>query len=94
MNKDTEKGDESSARNKDIEKEEKKCDAVVKSSAIVQHNLVQNPPQFAQLQNNTNLNLPPPNWLRRYGVLSDEWLDILKGHWAFPRPSNNSYCAR
>ncbi|KAG1680078.1 Erythroid differentiation-related factor 1 [Nymphon striatum] len=92
MDKDVENIEESPECNGDNEKEEKKG-VMVKSRAIVQHDLVQSPTQFAQLQNNTNLNLPPPNWLRRYTVSSYEWLNILRGQWGFPRTSNNSYFA-
>lgn len=47
----------------------------VKSTAVVKYSAVQNPATFAELQCNTNLNLPPSNWLsssaESYGLQSD-----------------------
>ncbi|KAF7410218.1 hypothetical protein HZH68_004599 [Vespula germanica] len=46
----------------------------VKSTAVVKYSAVQTPATFAQLQCNTNLNLPPSNWLsssaESYGLQS------------------------
>lgn len=36
---------------------------VVKSVAIVKHQMVRMPADFARLQCNTDLNVPPTNWL-------------------------------
>lgn len=35
----------------------------VKSIAIVKHQIVRSPTSFARLQCNTDLNIPPTNWL-------------------------------
>lgn len=44
----------------------------VKSNAVVKYSASQSPATFAQLQCNTDLNLPPSNWLsnsaRSYGL--------------------------
>lgn len=38
------------------------CDTI-KSKAVVKYSSVLRPPNFAHLQCNTDLNLPPSNWL-------------------------------
>lgn len=47
----------------------------VKSTAVVKYSAVQNPATYAELKRNTDLNLPPSNWLsssaESYGLQSD-----------------------
>uniref|UniRef100_A0A1B0D9L3 Uncharacterized protein n=1 Tax=Phlebotomus papatasi TaxID=29031 RepID=A0A1B0D9L3_PHLPP len=49
---------------KNEEEDEESSDSVVKSQAVVKYSNVQAPANFSQLQCNTDLNMPPSNWLR------------------------------
>lgn len=49
----------------------------IKSTAVVKYAAVRTPAKFYKLQNNTDLKLPPPSWLKE----TSPW-KVLKGHWA------------
>lgn len=88
------KNDEEDSQESILQPDYEKSDMDVKSSAVVKYDVIKTPTTFSKLQSNTNLNLPPPNWLRRGSCFDDRWFEGLRGHWAFPGRSSNSYFSR
>lgn len=50
----------------------------IKSTAVVKYNAVEPPATYMQLSSNTDLNLPPSNWLRGTSKIQGKW-----GEWVY-----------
>lgn len=59
-------------------------ESTVKSVAIVKHQVVRSPANFARLECNTDLNIPPSNWLNS-SINSYGFQQALSQSTGFPR---------